>query len=122
MDGLAADEAVDFLAVASEYLDALAEDDLIPPATDGDELDEAIDGDVLHHESDFVHVAGDHDAWPLVAMRADDGTGLVSCHGTDIGKLVGEDGADLVLMAGYGMGFGEFLEKGNCFGSHGCGA
>ncbi len=121
MHGFAADHADDFFSAAGEDLDPLAEHHLRPPAADGHELDEAVQGDVLHHEADLVHVPGDHDARPLVAVCADHRAVLVGRQRPDVGKLVDENRPHLVLVAGYGMGFGEFLQKGECFGAHGGG-
>lgn len=116
MDGLAAYDPDDFLSIAIEDLYALAEDDLVPPAADGDELEEAVLGNVLDQETDFIHVAGDEDAGTVVGVGADDRAGFVCGEGADFPEFVGENGADLVFKAGNGMGFGQFLEKGYGFG------
>ena len=97
MNGFTADDADDFFAIAVEDLDALAEHDLVPPATNGDELEVAVRSDVLNHEADLVHVACDHDAWTIVGMRADDGAGFVGVERADFLEFVGENGADFVF-------------------------
>lgn len=120
MDGFAADHAGDFFAIAIEDLDALAEHDLIPPAADGDELDETVRSDVLDEETDFVHVAGDDDARAFVGVGAGDRAGFIGGEWADFSKLVDENRADFIFEAGDRVGVGKFLEKGKGFGAHNC--
>ena len=80
------------LAVAGQYCDPLRQGHLVPPASQGDELDESFLGDQLDHEADFVHVTGQHyarvfagsalDAYDAShAVLLDGGNGLqVSAH------------------------------------------
>ena len=118
MGRLAADDTGDFLAAAGADLNPLTQHYLRPPTAYRHELDESVEGDVLHHEPDLVHVACDHYPRPFVMVGADHRAVLIRGQGPDIGEFVDEDRPYLVFVTGNGMGFGEFLEKGECFGSH----
>jgi hypothetical protein len=56
---------------------ALAEQHLVPPAAEGQELDEAVVGNVGGDEADLVHVAGEHDLRPVARLVADEAAELV---------------------------------------------
>lgn len=88
MGRFAADDSGDLAAVSGEDFDTLAEHYLSPPAADGDELDEAVEGDVLDHEADFVHVAGDEDAGAFIAQGADDGAAAICGEGSDFPEFI----------------------------------
>ncbi len=110
MHRFAADHSDDFFPAAGQDLDTLAKKNLIPPSAYRDELDEAVQCDVLHHEAHFIHVPGDHHPRPFIAMGADYRSVLVCGQRADVRELVHEYRADLVFVAGYGMCFGEFLK------------
>lgn len=118
MDGFAADDAGDFFAIAIHDLDPLAEQDLIPPAADGDELNETIRSDVLDEEPDLIHVAGDDDARAFVGVGAGDRAGFIGGEWADFTELIDEDCPDFVLEAGYRVGVGQFLEESKGFSAH----
>ncbi len=110
MNGFAAYDSCDFFTFASENGDPLTKQDLVPPAADGDEFDEAIVSDVLHHEADFVHVAGNEDSWAFIRIDANYRAGAVSGERAEFGEFIGENGPDFVFVAGNGVCFAEFFE------------
>lgn len=99
MNRLTADDAGDFFAVTIQDLDALAEYDLIPPSSDRDELDEAVWSDVLNHEADLIHVAGDEDARTFIGVHADDRAGFIRGERADFLEFIDENGTDFVFEA-----------------------
>jgi len=111
MGRFAADDAGD-VALGGHDGDALAKHDLLPPAAQGGEFEVAFLGDVLDHEADFVHVAGEHDAGRFggALFFEDDAAEAVVGYFAFAGEAPLKKGLDAVFVAGRAGDFADFFE------------
>ncbi len=91
----------------------VAQQYLVPPSTQGLEFDKALLGDQPHHETDLVHVAGQHYPWLLVVahMLADEGSHLVLLDDGNVLEVLAHDRAYLVLVARDASYFRDLFQK-----------
>jgi len=85
---------------------------LIPPATEGLELDEALLGDKLDHEADFIHVARKHHTGFLSgsSLLADDAAQVITVNLAVGLYLLLNIGADRVFVAWNTMDISDLFE------------
>jgi len=83
---------------------ALAQEDLVEPAAELHELEEALLGHVPDHEADLVHVRGEHDArgGPRAGLLADDAADPVLLQCAERLQVAAHHGPDVGLVAGDG--------------------
>ena len=89
----------------------MAEQVVFPPSAQCDELDEALVRDVLHKETDFVHVTGDQHARTLTGEIAEHRAHAIGVEITAVAEFIDKNRADLVLVTWHRMGFGEFAQQ-----------
>ena len=89
----------------------LAQQDLVEPAAQRDELEEAFLGDQLDHEADLIHVPGEHHASASCRARlaADQAADFVLFQRAEPRQVLFHHGADFLLMPRNAVGFGQFL-------------
>jgi hypothetical protein len=89
--------------------DLLAQEHLVPPTAQGNELEESFLGDVMDHEANLVHVAGEHHPRPALSLTADQAADAVLLDGAQGLQVTPHESADLGLVPWDAMRFGKFL-------------
>jgi hypothetical protein len=110
---LGADDAGD-IALAGLDEHPLAEQYLIPPAAELQELDKAFVGDVGDDEPDLIHVADEHDPRPVARespLAADEAAQLVLGQLAQGFHQLAEHAPDLGLVTGHAVGFRQCFQE-----------
>ena len=99
-------------ALGGAHVHPLGEQVVLPPAADGQKRQETLGRDVLHQETDLIHVPRQHHPRPLARQFAEHRAAAIRRERAVACQLAQENLPHLVLMAGNGMRFGEFAEEG----------
>ena len=87
---------------------AMSKHDLVKPATQRDELDETLFGDLLDHEADFIHVPGKHNAWRIRCawFLAKQAANFILGDFTQSVKILADNGPNWGFVSRYPIGLG----------------